>query len=72
MNYELIDIATARAAANGEKWAIDEIIDYYSDEIDALCIIAEKRPDGSVQKYIDEDMRQLLIQELIKALPKDI
>lgn len=69
MNYELLDTVTIRAAADGEAWAVDKIVEYYSDEIDALCTISEERPDGSMQEYVDEDMRELLIKELLKAIP---
>lgn len=66
----LLDLPTIRAAVAGEKWAVEEVINHYSDEIDILCTISEEQPDGSTTQHIDEDMRQLLILKLIEALPQ--
>lgn len=60
---------TIRAAVAGEKWAVEKVLDCYSDEIDKLATVEEKQPDGSVTKEIDKDMRQALVLKLIEAIP---
>jgi len=65
-----LDLQTIRAAVADEKWAVEKVIEHYSGEIDRLCIITKQQPDGSVEKVVDEDMRQALITKLIEALPQ--
>lgn len=65
-----LDLQTIRAAVDGEAWAVEKVIEHYSGEIDRLCMKAEKQPDGSMKKVIDEGMRQALITKLIEALPQ--
>lgn len=61
---------TIRAAVAGEKWAVEKVLECYADEIDQLATIEKKRPDGSMKKEIDEDMRQALVLKLIEAIPQ--
>jgi len=64
------DVPTIRAAVAGEAWAVEIVIECYSSEIDRLCTMTEKQPDGSIKKIVNEDMRQSLILSLIEALPQ--
>lgn len=52
LNYE-----TITAAVNGDKLAIQKVIEYYSDDIDSLS-------NGN------EDLRQQLILKLIESIPE--
>ena len=52
LNYE-----TITAAVNGDKLAIQKVIEHYSDEINSLS-------NG------DEDLRQQLILKLIENIPE--
>ena len=65
----LIDIDTIRAAVAGEAWAVEEVIEHYADEIERLCTVTKKLPNGRIKKVVDEDVRQTLILGLIEALP---
>ncbi|MDR0355374.1 MAG: helix-turn-helix domain-containing protein [Deltaproteobacteria bacterium] len=65
-----LDVTTIRAAAAGEAWALEKVIECYSGEIDRLCATTRKQPDGSVKTVTDEDMRQSLILKLIESLPR--
>lgn len=64
------DFETIRAAVAGETWAVEKVLDCYSDELDKLATVEEKQPDGSTKKVIDEDMRQQLVLKLIEAIPQ--
>lgn len=57
------------AAVNGEKEAVQKVVEHYSDYIDELCTFEEPQEDGTVKKRIDEDMRQTVILRLIESLP---
>lgn len=63
-----LDLPTIQAAVAGEAWAVEKVMEHYSGEINRLCIKAEKQPDGSMKKVVDEDMRQALIAKLIESL----
>ena len=63
---ELIDYPTIKAAVAGEAWAIEKVVAHYADYIDEACT---KGPDGSVKRYVDEDMKQTVMQHLIEEIP---
>ena len=65
----LIDIDTIRAAVAGEAWAVEKVTEHYADEIERLCTVTKKLPNGRIKKVVDEDMRQKLLLGLIEALP---
>jgi len=67
---KLIDVPTIRAAVAGETWAVEKVVEHYSEEIDRLSTIEKRQPDGSIKQVIDEDMRQSLILKLIEKLPQ--
>ena len=64
---ELIDYPTIKAAVAGEAWAIEKVV---ADYIDEACTVEVKGPDGSVRKYVDEDMKQTVTLRLIEEIPK--
>jgi hypothetical protein len=59
-----------RAAVAGEKWAVEKVLECYSDELDRLATRKERQPDGSVKQVVDEDMRQTLTLKLMEAIPQ--
>ena len=59
-----------KAAVAGEAWAVQKVVENYSDEIDHLSAVEKRQPDGSIMKVIDEDMRQSITLKLIEALPQ--
>ena len=67
---ELIDYPTIKAAVAGEAWAIEKVVAHYADYIEETCTIEVKGPDGSVRKYVDEDMKQTVTRHLIEEIPK--
>ncbi len=56
------------SAVNGDKVAIEKIVEIYSKYIDKLATYSIKLSDGSIKKYIDEDKKQYLILELIESI----
>ena len=66
---ELIDYPTIKAAVAGEAWAIEKVVAHYVDYIEETCTVEVKGPDGSVRKYVDEDMKQTVTQHLIEEIP---
>ena len=67
---ELIDYPTIKAAVAGEAWAIEKVVAHYADYIDEACTVEVKGPDGSIKKYVDEDMKQTVTRHLIEEIPK--
>lgn len=57
------------AAAAGDRGAIDTVVAYYADEIDALCTKRTRKRNGTIVSHIDEDMRHEIIMRLIADLP---
>lgn len=70
MEQEMPDYETICAAVVGEKWALEKVLDCYSDEINRLAMVKKRQPDGSVKEEIDEDLRQTLIMKLLEAIPQ--
>lgn len=64
LTYEII-----KAAVAGEKWATEKIIAYYDDYMTELATVKERQPDGSVRCYVDEDMKQSIILNLLEKIP---
>jgi hypothetical protein len=69
-NSTLLDMQIIKAAVAGEAWAVQKVVENYSDEINRLSTVEKKQPDGSIKKVIDEDMRQSITLKLIEALPQ--
>lgn len=57
------------AAVNGEKEAVQKVVEHYYEYIEELCTIEEQQEDGTVKRCINEDMRQAVILKLIESLP---
>lgn len=64
------DFETIQAAVEGQQWAVEKILECYSDEIDRLSTTKKERPDGSVETVVDEDLKQQLITGLLEFIPK--
>ena len=65
LTYELIC-----AAVNGEKTALEEILRFYDDYINALATVKGEDAQGKTYRYIDEDLKSRIQLKLIKAIPK--
>ena len=65
LTYELIC-----AAVDGEKTALEEILRFYDDYINALATVKGEDAQGKTYRYIDEDLRSRRQLKLIKAIPK--
>lgn len=64
LTYEII-----KAAVAGEKWATERVLRYYDDYMTELATVKERQPDGSVRTYVDEDMKQSIILNLLEKIP---
>lgn len=64
LTYEII-----KAAVAGEKWATEKVIAHYDSYIEELATVKERQPDGSVRTYVDEDMKQSIILNLLEEIP---
>ena len=64
LTYEII-----KAAVAGEKWATDKVIAHYDSYIEELATVKEKQSDGSVRTFVDEDMKQSIILNLLEKIP---
>ena len=64
LTYEII-----KAAVAGERWATEKVIAHYYSYIEELATVKERRPDGSVRTYVDEDMKQSIILKLLEKIP---
>lgn len=64
LTYEII-----KAAVAGEKWATEKIMAYYDDYMTELATVKERQPDGSVRTFVDEDMKQSIILNLLEKIP---
>ena len=62
LTYELIC-----AAVNG---ALEEILRFYDDYINALATVKGEDAQGKTYRYIDEDLKARIQLKLIKAIPK--
>ena len=58
------------AAVNGEKTALEEILRFYDDYINALATVKGEDAQGKTYRYIDEDLKARIQLKLIKAIPK--
>lgn len=65
-----LDVKTIEAAVAGEKWALEKVLEYYGDYIEEMASLDEEQPDGSVKKYVDEDLKQEIILKLLEEIPK--
>lgn len=61
--------AVVQAAAAGDPDAADEVLAYYSDYIDSLCVRTSRKRNGAVVHHIDEDMRSQIRRMFLQNLP---
>ena len=59
-----------RSAVDGEKTALEEILRFYDDYINALATVKGEDAQGKTYRYIDEDLKARIQLKLIKAIPK--
>lgn len=64
-----LNLHTIEAAVAGETWALGKVLAYYADYIVELASLDEEQPDGSVKKYVDEDLKQEIILKLLEEIP---
>lgn len=64
-----LDLHTIEAAVAGETWALEKVLEYYGDYIEEMATLDEEQPDGSVKKYVDEDLKQEIILKLLEEIP---
>ena len=64
----LLDVATINAAVAGEAWAVEKVVEHYAGEINRLCTVEKKQPNGRIEKVVDEDMKQAITLKLIQSL----
>ena len=65
LTYDLIC-----AAVDGEITALEEILRFYYDYINALATVKWEDAQGKTYRYIDEDLKSRIQLKLIKAIPK--
>lgn len=65
LTYELIC-----AAVNGEKTALNRVLIYYDEYINALATIVNEDEQGEKHYYVDEDLKTRIQMKLVKAIPK--
>ena len=65
-----LELHTIEAGVAGERWGLDEVLEYYGDYIEKMATLNEEQPDGSVKKYVDEDLKQEIILKLLEEIPK--
>lgn len=66
----MLDYEVIKAAVAGEKWAIEKAVEHFKDYIDEQATVEKKLLDGTIQKEIDEDLRQRLVLKLLEAIPQ--
>lgn len=57
-------------AVKGEKTALDHILMYYEDYINALATVKCRDESGKEHAYVDEDLKIRIQMKLMKAIPK--
>lgn len=70
MEEKQLDYKTARRAVHGDHEAQMKVLDYYDAYINALATVEEVNPDGSMRRYIDEDLKATIQAGYLEALPK--
>jgi len=65
---KLLNVETINAAVAGEAWAVEKVVEHYAGEINRLCTVEKKQPNGRIEKVIDEDMRQAITLKFIQSL----
>lgn len=64
-----LDLHTIEAAVAGKTWALEKVLEHYGDYIEEMATLDEEQPDGSVKKYVDEDLKQEIILKLLEEIP---
>lgn len=70
MEVKELDYETARLAVHGDRAAQMKVLEYYDSYINALATVVEVSDDGSMRRYVDEDLKATIQTEYLEALPK--
>lgn len=62
----MIDLCRSKWGEN----ALEEILRFYDDYINALATVKGEDAQGKTYRYIDEDLKSRIQLKLIKAIPK--
>ncbi|MGI6181785.1 MAG: helix-turn-helix domain-containing protein [Agathobaculum sp.] len=65
-----LDLSTISRATDGDSQAIQAILQYYDDYIDALSAYEYEDKDGVIHRKVDPDMKAELQCKLIEAIKK--
>ena len=70
MNEKKLDYETAYRAVHGEHDAQIKVLAYYDSYINALATREEVTANGSMVRYVDEDLKTKIQAGYLEALPK--
>ena len=70
MNEKTLDYETAYRAVHGDHDAQMKVLAYYDSYINALATREKVTDDGSMIRYIDEDLKAKIQAGYLEALPK--
>lgn len=70
MESKELDYETARRAVHGDVNAQREVLEFYDGYISALATVEEVTDDGSIRRFIDEDLKATIQTGYLEALPK--
>lgn len=70
MNEKQLDYETAHRAVHGDHDAQTKVLEYYDTYINALATVEEVSSNGSMRRYIDEDLKATIQAGYLEALPK--
>lgn len=57
-------------AVNGKQAALNRILIYYEDYINALATVKCRDESGKEHAYVDEDIKIRIQMKLVKSIPK--
>ena len=67
-NQMPFDQITIKAAVAGETWATETVLAHYANYITELSTVEVRQKDGSINKQVDEDMKQHITLKLLEAI----
>jgi len=65
LTYELI-----YAAVNGDKAALEKILEYYDSYMNTLATVEITDSEGNSRRYVDQDMKAEMQLKYLEAIPK--
>lgn len=70
MEVKELSYDTAYRAVHGDHDAQMKVLEYYDSYINALATVEEVSSDGSMRRYVDEDLKATIQTGYLEALPK--